>query len=250
MNNRIVLFLVQFRVDGAQLKKTLLILILAYLSFAPAIVGQPAEQVKEASKQPYGTDAFNHFKTAASFQIHGSLDKALSEYELCLKSDNRIVEAWINVGLIYKSHDPCVACLERSVKRKPKQATALVCLGAAYLEQGEYEKAVQQFDNCIRVQPNFVGAYFLMAYTLHLMGDFKESEVMKNKGEEKFEARKDKGSEHLVLPKLAECDKLFPQKNFPGYYENGACSIHLLRDPGTDFYRFEPGVGLRKVHLP
>jgi tetratricopeptide (TPR) repeat protein len=231
-------FFAGYRNRVKYLKKILSMLFSALIVLAPAKAGEPAEQNVEASYKAYVKEAVNHYNLAVSYHSKNALLDALHEYRLALDSDNRLVEAWVNMGQIYAGRSPCVELLERAVKKNPQEPTAIVCLGSVYLAQCEYEEAIQQCDRALAVHPNFVSAYSLLAITLKSMDRIEESKAALAKAEEAFKNQGNKPA-HLEFPDLSECDSTF---------QNG--SVRHVRDPGTDVDRFQPGMGLQKEHVP
>jgi tetratricopeptide (TPR) repeat protein len=80
--------------------------------------------VVRPTERPYEKIALDHYNRGVEFHQEGLLDQAKLEYEAATRSDNRMAEAWAN-------------------------------LGGIYMVQKNYSEAVEVFDKVLRLQPSY-----------------------------------------------------------------------------------------------
>ena len=91
--------------------------------------------------------AQKHFKKGFEFHNHGSLDKAIEEYQKALKLNPNFLEVYMNLGAIYvdkKDYDQAIQQFKKVVELNYYNGKAHYNLGLVYLYQREKEKAEKE----------------------------------------------------------------------------------------------------------
>lgn len=71
--------------------------------------------------------------------------------------------------------DATVACSGLLLRLNPKKAGAHLSRGIAYLHKGQYDDALEDFDQAIALNPNHSATYVQLGYVYHLKNDLKKS---------------------------------------------------------------------------
>src|SRR5205823_6145056 len=117
-----------------------------------------------------------------SWREKGNPDKAVADFSEALRlglltgdvlqfgsKDPEALRHWDQVaharyqrGTAYvtkKEYDLALADFNESIRINPKEARAFVARGGIYLFRGEYKRAIADFDEGIRLDPNYAFAY-------------------------------------------------------------------------------------------
>ena len=60
---------------------------------------------------------------------------------------------------------------DEALRLNPEYANAYASRGGAYMLLGQYERAIQDFDEAIRLNPEYANAYYLRAFTYQSLGE-------------------------------------------------------------------------------
>jgi len=111
-----------------------------------------------------GQVAATLFYRGVAHQLEGNLDAAIDDLSRAIEIQPQLVPAYSNRGNAYVSKEDygrAIADYRQAIQRS---ATCLPCayygLGIAYWHQGEYDVAIQCYDDAIEVDPGFVSAYY------------------------------------------------------------------------------------------
>jgi tetratricopeptide (TPR) repeat protein len=80
-----------------------------------------------------------------------------------------------NRGTAYSSkgdHDRAIQDFNEAIRLNPKDTTVYVIRGDAYNGKGNYDLAIQDFDEAIRMKPNYVRAYYDRGKAYNSEGDY------------------------------------------------------------------------------
>jgi tetratricopeptide (TPR) repeat protein len=119
-----------------------------------------------------------HFRTAQQAATAGELDRAAGEYKTVLTLDPTLVEARVNLGLIYHAlgkYELAVVELGRALQVQPNLFPANLLIGIAYSKLGFTAKAVPPLERAVRAQPSNMEARRALAGCLLSEEDFKEA---------------------------------------------------------------------------
>jgi tetratricopeptide (TPR) repeat protein len=114
-------------------------------------------------------------------------DKSLTEkgVDICThliasgrwKGDD-LAQLYNNRGLLHSKLDKlelAVNDLSQALKNNPKDAHAYDNLGDIWYARRDYDKAVVEYNNAIRVDPTFIGAYYNRGRAFEAMGNLRSA---------------------------------------------------------------------------
>jgi tetratricopeptide (TPR) repeat protein/TolB-like protein len=104
-----------------------------------------------------------------NFDRAESLDSAIQLFNNALKMDSKYSLAFAGLGEAYWHHyeatkdqkliEPARMACERAVSLGSSLATPHLCLGTIYAGTGSYEKAINEFNRALEIEPTMEGAY-------------------------------------------------------------------------------------------
>ncbi len=145
----------------------MIILPSAYAETDPANDAEPAKATKisGSSAQPYSPDAIKHYNRGVELHQAGFLNQAISEYKAAIDSDNRLEEAFSNLGVIYaaqRNYPRAKEAFIEALKLKPNRPTTLNGLGTVLYAQGQIDEATEKWKEALVADPRFASAYYNM----------------------------------------------------------------------------------------
>lgn len=102
----------------------------------------------------------NHYFNATEFHRRGELDKALEEYKKAYEYDSSNMMILNSIGRVYWKMGELekAAAIYREVLNKSSskdtEARARSSLGVIYMDQGNYEKALEELQRCLDLDPD------------------------------------------------------------------------------------------------
>jgi tetratricopeptide (TPR) repeat protein len=164
-----------------------LIAVVISLSLIDEAFAKSEQDIKETATitdhRPYAKDAITHYNSAIDLHEHGFLSQAVTEYKAAIEADNRMDEAYSNLGVIYTaqhSYDKALECFQKAFLLKPNRATTLNGLGSALYGLGRVDEAIAKWRRAIEIDPNFQSAYFNLAKALKETGHIDEAQRVLN----------------------------------------------------------------------
>jgi tetratricopeptide (TPR) repeat protein len=143
------------------------------LSFSIFAALQPAlaEESGEAKPRPktYDPEAVKHYNTGLELQNSGFLNKAVQEYRAAIKADDRLEQAFSNLGLIFlqqKNYSRAQEAFDRALAIKPNRPNSLNGLASVLYAQNKVDEAIEEWKKVIHFNPRFASAYFNMGIAL------------------------------------------------------------------------------------
>lgn len=124
---------------------------------------------KEAGKRPYAEDAVKHYNRGVELHQTGFLNQAIAEYRLALAADDRMEEAWSNLGGIYaaqRSYAKATEAFQHALELSPARPTTLNGYGTVLYARGKIDEAKEKWRQAIKVDPTFASAYYNMGNAL------------------------------------------------------------------------------------
>ena len=111
--------------------------------------------------------------------------KAINAFSKVLELDPSNLEAKANLGVCYVEGSQVlgtqpmqgVLLLKEVLEKDSKNITALINLGYFSIQSGQYEKAIERFNQVLEFKPDYIDAYIYLADTYQRMG--KKSEAIK-----------------------------------------------------------------------
>lgn len=143
--------------------------ILLFVALPPANSQEAAETKPKQQRKNYDPDAVKHYNRGLELQQAGFLNKALEEYKAAIKADDRLEQAYSNLGLIYISQSNFVKAQEafdKALAIKPNRPTSLNGLASVLYHNHQVQPAIETWKKAIRFNPHFAPAYSNMGTAL------------------------------------------------------------------------------------
>jgi tetratricopeptide (TPR) repeat protein len=117
---------------------------------------------------------------AQAAEARGDLAGAARRYEKILQIDPRIAPAYNNLGAVYvkeREFPKAVAVLEKGLKIAPSMTSASALLGIALYAMQEYARARAPLETALRAHPGDDNAEMLLANDLIKLGDYAAASI-------------------------------------------------------------------------
>ncbi len=114
-------------------------------------------------KKPYSDEAIKHYNRGVELHQSGFLNQAIAEYKLAIEADERMEQAYSNLGVIYAAqhnYPKAKDAFLKAISLRPNRPTTLNGLGTVLYAQGHVDEAKEQWKLAISVDPNFSSAYY------------------------------------------------------------------------------------------
>ncbi len=118
------------------------------------------------------------FQEGVAWAAKGVLDRAAACFELAVRRNPAVAEAWRNLGCVQVRRGrfkEAEGPLRRAIALRPGFAEAHNDLGCALRSQGRLEEALSCFSRAIELDPGFAEAYFNLAQSLNQTGRTEEA---------------------------------------------------------------------------
>lgn len=159
--------------------RALLALFLATsFSWQPSPCQETSSTTAEVKPRAYSAEAIKHYNKGLEFHQSGFFDKAVAEYKLAIASDDRLEQAYSNLGLIYisqKSFALAQDAFDKALFLKPNRPTSLNGLASVLFARGQVEPAIEKWQKAVSVDPKFASAYFNMGTAFESQKKYDEA---------------------------------------------------------------------------
>jgi tetratricopeptide (TPR) repeat protein len=173
----------------AQLNKSPRQLLCLALSFGLSLclaTGAPAQtgtagNATTTRTGPYAPEAIKHYNRGLELHQSGFLNDAIKEYQEALAKDDRLEQAYSNLGIIFtaqKSYLKATEAFDKALSLQPNRVTSLNGLASVLYARGQVEQAIEKWKKAIEINPRFASAYFNMANAFE--ADKKPMEAREN----------------------------------------------------------------------
>ncbi|MDR2970774.1 MAG: tetratricopeptide repeat protein [Bacteroidales bacterium] len=102
-------------------------------------------------------------------------DRKIAAYEMAIKLQPDLIEAYINMGLTYDNMKNdfvrALQCYEKALSIKPNSNDAHFNMGCTYARMKEFDKAIACYENAIKYNPHDFEAYWYMGCCYRDKGD-------------------------------------------------------------------------------
>jgi tetratricopeptide (TPR) repeat protein len=135
----------------------------------------------DTTKRTYNEDALKHYNRGVELHSSGFLNQAIAEYRAAIEADDRMEEAWSNLGGIYaaqKSYTKAIEAFQKALILKPDRPTTLNGFGTVLYAKGKIEDAKEKWLQATQVDPKFASAYYNMGTALEY--EKKTSEAIRS----------------------------------------------------------------------
>jgi superkiller protein 3 len=127
-------------------------------------------------KPSYKDEAVRHYNRGHDLHKQGFFNQAITEYKAALVADDRMEEAYTNLGLIYaaqKNFPKATEAFKKSLAINPNRTNALNGLGTVLYAKNKFAEAMEQWKKAVEIDPKFASAYFNMGNALETEKDYK-----------------------------------------------------------------------------
>lgn len=127
-------------------------------------------------KRPYKEEAIQHYNRGHDLHQQGFFNQAISEYRAALGADDRMEEAYTNLGLIYaaqRNYAKAQESFKKSLQLNPNRPNALNGLGTVLYARNRFDEAMAKWREAVQMDPKFASAYYNMGNALENEKDFK-----------------------------------------------------------------------------
>jgi tetratricopeptide (TPR) repeat protein len=124
-----------------------------------------APKSNSAKNMPYADAAIKHYNHGVELHQSGFLNQAIGEYKEAIAADNRIEEAFSNLGIIYAAqhnYPKAKEAFEEALRLRPNRPTTLNGLGTVIYAQGQIPQAMEKWKEALAADPKFASAYYNM----------------------------------------------------------------------------------------
>ncbi len=129
----------------------------------------PKPEPKPEAKKALSAEAVKHYNRGLEFHQSGFLVKAIEEYKAAIAADDRLEQAYSNLGLIYisqKSYELAQDAFNKALFLRPNRPTSLNGLASVLYARGKVGPAIENWQKAVEIDPKFASAYFNMGTAL------------------------------------------------------------------------------------
>lgn len=185
------------------MKKRALTVSLALITFVSISYSQEKETIKAGGVDNQITisetgmydgtkseKAKSYYNQASDFSDKNDFENAKKCYLKAIKEDSKYVEAYDNLGLVYRrlgEFDKAIEYYKKSIELRPQGITAHQNLAAVYGLKKDYSNAIKEYEEILKISPNNPEGYFGMANSYMILSKFDDALVNANKALELYE---------------------------------------------------------------
>lgn len=188
------------------MKKRALTVTLALITFVPLYYSQEKETIKTGGVDNQITisetgmydgtkseKAKSYFDQASDFGNKNDFENAKKSYLKAIKEDSKYVEAYDNLGLVYRrlgDFDKAIEYYKKSIELLPSGIIAHQNLVAVYGLKKDYASAIKEYEEILKISPNDPEGYFGIANSYMILSKFDEALVNAKKALELYQQTK------------------------------------------------------------
>lgn len=115
----------------------------------------------------------------------GRNEEAVASYDRAIQANNEWgkvspADAYLSRGVLRSDkgdYQGAIADLEQVIRLNPKNAVAYAVMGLTHQRQGKHQAAIADFNQAARIEPNNAIAYFARGLSYHIQGDYQGAAV-------------------------------------------------------------------------
>ena len=107
-----------------------------------------------------------YFLKGMNFKELGDTNKAVSNFQTVVEQDPDYYNAYMQLGILFglKKNPLAEQYLNTALKLNPQSTEALYARGMFYQDQNQFEKAIADYDEIIKIDPNYAFAHYNKGY--------------------------------------------------------------------------------------
>lgn len=124
-------------------------------------------------------EAMDHYRAGMEAHQRGDLPTAVKAYEKAIKADPKFVEAYDNLGQVYRQQnelEKAIKSYKKSVELYPQGNMAHMNLAVVYGMKSDYAAARSEYEQLLKNDPEDAEGYFGLANTDMMLGHLEEAE--------------------------------------------------------------------------
>ena len=124
------------------------------------------DSAKQDPSRPFNPAAVRDYNQGVELQQQGFLNQAIQKYKSAIDADDRLEQAFCNIGLIYiaqRNFAKASDAFKKAIVLKPSNPFSLNGMGSVLYSKGKVAEAMEKWQKAIEVDQNFYSAYFNMA---------------------------------------------------------------------------------------
>ena len=144
-------------------------------SLGPEVVSLAARQQAALIQSRPVSSAGASFERARALEKEGKLQQAVAEYELVMRQDPQLAEAFHNLGLIYYrlgDYQRSAERLRTALQIKPRLLGADLFLGLSEFRLGEFQDSAKHLEAALQLEPANREAYLFLFRDQVALGQF------------------------------------------------------------------------------
>lgn len=155
-------------------KSCLLLLVSALAPLSPVLAQEEAEApaVKPVRKG-FNKEAIAHYNRGRALYEQGFFNKAIESYKAAVAIEERMDQAYSNLGLIYikqNNYAKAQEAFKKALSLKPDSAYSLNGMASVLFFQKKYEEAIAKWEQAVKADPKFAAAYMNLGNALENVG--------------------------------------------------------------------------------
>lgn len=106
--------------------------------------------------------AQSKYDSAVKLRDSGNIGKAISEFKVAIKIDDKFIPAYNDLALLYSqlgNKKEAVSTLKKAIDKNPTYTVTHYNLGIIYEDIKDYKKALSEYEFAKKLDSNFVPAY-------------------------------------------------------------------------------------------
>ncbi|HEY9789241.1 MAG TPA: tetratricopeptide repeat protein [Candidatus Obscuribacterales bacterium] len=143
----------------------------------PADNGTAAASAPAAEeKHSYSEEAIRHYNRGHDLHQQGFFNQAIAEYKAALVADDRMEEAYTNLGLIYaaqRNYTKAIDAFRKSLALNPHRPNALNGLATVLYAKNHVSEAMEKWKEAVQLDPNFASAFYNMGNAMENEKDMR-----------------------------------------------------------------------------
>lgn len=141
------------------------VLVASLVSSSPCVLAS----AQTDSRHTYNEEAIRHYNRGHDLHQQGFFNQAISEYKAALAADDRMEEAYTNLGLIYaaqRNYNKAIDAFRKSLAINPQRPNALNGLATVLYAKNKIGEAMEKWKQAVEIDPHFASAYYNMGNAL------------------------------------------------------------------------------------